>query len=1119
MKNPRAAGALPGICLWLTWILLGMAGAIMLGWWSGWSRLVRIEPGIVPVQFNTALCFALSALALLTLRPRSAAWSRIFAAAVCALALVTLVEYILNVSLGVDAALLRPAFVDRTARPGRMAPACAFAFILCAISIISLSYAGRLSIARQWSKSCATVAVLVACLALPPTFSATATVRALAFSDIAPQTVLMFVVLAAALVLSAAAHTVDAATDGISDNLRRFEWRLAWGSALLAALVFLTWQNLELDWWGNRQGGTLMVAQTMADEIRSQIGQRAAALQHFADQTGTHWPPGEERWDREAGLCVRGFRAFDAVSLVGADYALRWRTLRAGRGQPRGTALAAAGVSLETYRAAAAARAVRLTAPQTLPAGDTQVKFVAPIFADGRLQGYLAAEVRTTELLQTLVGPQAADFAVTLRDQGRIIADNGHSDAAPGVWRGVAPIDALGRHWTLRIVPRPEYLRRRRSLLPAAIFVFGLLTDALMTVAFLQVRRSILNRDRADRMYLRLTATLESISNAFFTLDRSWRFTYLNREAERVLQRSRDTLLGRNVWEEFPAAVDSNFQREYRRALSENCSVEFEEYYAPLQAWFLVRAYPTREGLAVYFDDITKRRADEAQLRLLQSAVAQLNDIVLITEAEPIDEPGPRIVFVNDAFLRRTGYAREEVIGRSPRFLQGPKTQREELDRVRAALTLWQPVRSELVNYTKSGEEFRLDLVIVPLADASGRHTHWVSVGRDITDRHALEAQLRESQRLESVGQLTGGVAHDFNNLLTVIMGNAELLRDELATDPRSRLLAEMITAAAQRGAELTQRLLAFARRQALDPKVVDVNRLVSGMDGLLRRTLGEPVEIELVRAGGLWPALVDPGQLESALLNLCLNARDAMGAAGGRLTIETANVRLDDSYAQQHVEMRPGQYVLVAVSDTGSGIDPAHVGRVFEPFFTTKERGKGTGLGLAMVHGFVKQSGGHVSIYSEHGHGTTVKMYLPRANEAQDASAAAGERPVAGGAETILVVEDDELVRRYACEQLSALGYRVVEAADGRRALEILRRGDPVDLLFTDVVMPGGISGRQLVEEGRALRPGLRVLYTSGYTENAIVHHGRLDAGVQLLGKPYRRAELAKALRQALGG
>jgi CheY-like chemotaxis protein len=376
-----------------------------------------------------------------------------------------------------------------------------------------------------------------------------------------------------------------------------------------------------------------------------------------------------------------------------------------------------------------------------------------------------------------------------------------------------------------------------------------------------------------------------------------------------------------------------------------------------------------------------------------------------------------------------------------------------------------------------------------------------------------MEEQLRQSHRLDAVGQLTGGVAHDFNNMLTVILGNAELLQEGLERDVAHRELAEMIVGAANSAAELTKRLLAFARKQALNPIAVDSNQLITDMYPLLRRTLAANLEFEMVAESDVWQALVDPAQLENAVLNLCINARDAM-LGGGRLRIETKNVELDEDYAAGHVDVKSGQYVSITVTDTGCGIAPDVLRRVFEPFFTTKDKGKGTGLGLAMVYGFIKQSDGHISIFSEPGQGTTVRMYLPRAvGDSPHAAVATGAFRIIHGTETILLVEDDEQVRRFALSQLKSLGYNVLQAQNGVEAMELIERNERIDLLFTDVVMPG-MSGRQLADSARRRRPGLRVLFTSGYNEDAIVHHGRLDHGVQLLPKPYRRRELAKRIR-----
>jgi PAS domain S-box-containing protein len=492
-----------------------------------------------------------------------------------------------------------------------------------------------------------------------------------------------------------------------------------------------------------------------------------------------------------------------------------------------------------------------------------------------------------------------------------------------------------------------------------------------------------------DRFASRLHTTLESMTDAFYLLDDQWRFAYLNREAERVLQCKADTVMGQVVWEVLPGSGGSELFPRYHQAVAKGQSQHFEFYYPPLDEWFEVNAYPSAEGLAVYF--------------------------------------------------------------------------------------------------------------------------------RVISDRIALEEQLRQSQRLEAIGHLTGGIAHDFNNLLTVMLGNAELLTEMLDQFSPLHPLAEMIASAAQRGAELTQRLLAFARRQALKPQAVNVNQLLLEMNGLLQRTLGEHIQIEVFTARDLWSALVDPAQLESTILNLCINNRDAM-AAGGTLTIETCNANVDHDYAQYQAEMVPGQYVMITVSDTGTGIAPQHLDRVFEPFFTTKETGKGTGLGLSMVYGFVKQSNGHIKIYSELGEGTTIRLYLPRymggQNDPLDVDLSMSS---VGRSELVLLVEDDALVRQYAHRQLQSLGYTVAVAENGPAALDIIRQRDDIDLLFTDVVMPGAMSGRDLADAARRLRPHLRVLYTSGYSESTIIHQGRLDPGVQLLSKPYRRTDLARKLREVL--
>jgi signal transduction histidine kinase len=387
---------------------------------------------------------------------------------------------------------------------------------------------------------------------------------------------------------------------------------------------------------------------------------------------------------------------------------------------------------------------------------------------------------------------------------------------------------------------------------------------------------------------------------------------------------------------------------------------------------------------------------------------------------------------------------------------------------------------------------------------------------RLLYEKNAADLQLRQAQKMEAVGQLTGGVAHDLNNILTVIVGTIGILAESVVDRPELVAITKMIDEAAARGSDLVQSLLAFARKQALQPRKVDINSLVMEATNLLRPTLGEQIEVHMNLAGGASHALIDPSQLASAILNLALNARDAM-PDGGKLVIETSNVVLDDSYISTNGDVTPGNYVMVAVTDCGHGIPASILENVFEPFFTTKDIDKGSGLGLSMVYGFVKQSGGHIKIYSEEGHGTTVRIYLPEAEGAAQPAAPASKLPLEGGHETILVVEDDHLVRALVVGQIKSLGYVALTAANAAEALNVIDSPREIDLLFTDMIMPGAMNGRQLAEKALQRRESLKILFTSGYSEGAIVHHGRLDAGVLLLAKPYHKSDLARMIRTAL--
>lgn len=501
---------------------------------------------------------------------------------------------------------------------------------------------------------------------------------------------------------------------------------------------------------------------------------------------------------------------------------------------------------------------------------------------------------------------------------------------------------------------------------------------------------------------------------------------------------------------------------------------------------------------------------DSTALRLLLSTV--------LDAAVAIDSEG-QVVGWNLVAERTFGWSQSEALGQNLSDLIVPskhqKAHAQGMHRYQqTGVAHVVNRRIEIEARAKSGREFPIELSITEAHDGSG--AAFVGFMRDISERIAMERRLRETQKLEAVGHLTGGIAHDFNNLLTVILGNAEILA-ESAIDPELKPLAEMTLSAAERGAELTNRLLAFGRRQPLAPKPTNVNQLVEAMQGIVRRTLPETIDVEFHSDPDLGLIEIDAGELDSALLNLVVNARDAMRDEG-KLVIETANTILGTDYALEHPEVVPGEYVMLRVTDTGTGMDSATARRAIEPFFTTKPVGKGSGLGLSMVFGFTKQSGGHIEISSELGIGTEIKLYFPRLPISNPEIADPPlELQPQGGTENILIVEDNDLVLSHLKRQLVLLGYRVKMAMSGRAALDILQADKDVDLLLTDIVMPGGMNGTELADRARALRPALKVLFTSGYTDNTIDRHGRLDPGVNLLRKPYTRLELSTKVREVL--
>jgi PAS domain S-box-containing protein len=594
--------------------------------------------------------------------------------------------------------------------------------------------------------------------------------------------------------------------------------------------------------------------------------------------------------------------------------------------------------------------------------------------------------------------------------------------------------------------------------------------------------------------------------------------------AETILGYPPEEMIGRNAIE-FIHPDDLEYARKEMRAARNGHAVHdvntrwvHKDGRVVWLSWMGAWSEPVKRHFFVGRDMTESRLAEET---LRESAQLARNIIETALDAfVQMDERGA-IRSWNSQAERIFGWPRKEVLGRDLIDLIVVGADHGELKvALLRFLSSGQGLvlgrRRELLVRRRDGKEFKAELSVTALKTRNGFLFN--GFFRDLTDKIAAEERIRQSEKMEAIGQLTGGIAHDFNNILTVITGTIEILAGAVAKEPQLAAITRMIDEAAARGADLTQHLLAFARRQPLQPRDVDINTLIIDTAKLLRPTLGEHIEIESVFKDETCFATVDPNQLATAILNLALNSRDAM-PDGGKLILETGSAYLDENYAEMHDDVQPGHYALIAVSDTGNGIPSAVLDKVFNPFFTSKGPGKGTGLGLSMVYGFIKQSAGHIKIYSEEGHGTTIKMYLPPGTGASLVPEPAFVAEIEGGHETILVVEDDRLVREYVLTQLRSLGYVTLDAGNAAEALAIINAGHRFDLLFTDVIMPGTMNGRQLADAVLKQRPDLKVLYTSGYTENAIIHHGRLDSGVLLLAKPYRKSDLARMIRKAIDG
>lgn len=682
--------------------------------------------------------------------------------------------------------------------------------------------------------------------------------------------------------------------------------------------------------------------------------------------------------------------------------------------------------------------------------------------------------------------------------------------------------------WTGYLIspPPPEELPAQYVYGNRLLSIAALAALYLTSLFFLRYRQSSeaeISRKahNATRLLDQWHQAMESITDAFLTIDNDYRLTYLNPRAESIIGRSSGTLKGRLIWQVFELGQDSIFFAEVSAAMNTATARTFTAFFSPTNMWLDVRVYPSSGGLAICFRDVTQEKKEQEELILLRSAISKLNDIILITKAEPIDAPGPEIVFVNDAFERITGYSTSEVIGKTPRILQGKGTERGELDRIRHSLAQWKPVRAQLLNYKKNGDELWLEIDIAPVADESGWYTHWVSVERDITEQKLLQEHIEASHRLESLGQLTGGIAHEFNNLLTVIKGNAELIAEASPESERSFKRAGLIKKAANRGATLTRSLLAFSRRQALSPEIVDIRSLLHEMSPIVAAGLGSRITLTTNIEENAWNVLVDSAQLEDALLNLFINAAEAM-PTGGSLAFSVRNVRIDENGDPKYSTLKPGRYLAFVVTDTGAGIPAERLDKVFNPFFSTKPAGEGSGLGLSKVFGFVQQSAGHISVESKVGSGTTFELLLPATEGAEHGNSSqrmerhqdAGMIEV-GSVGKVLVVEDDDDIRSLAVGYLTEHGFNTLEAQDAQTAIDIIDTADDIALLFTDVVLSGFGSGLDVARHLEQHKPDVPIVYTSGFSST--LHDQSLSKDVVLLPKPYDSDILVRVIERAI--
>jgi PAS domain S-box-containing protein len=635
------------------------------------------------------------------------------------------------------------------------------------------------------------------------------------------------------------------------------------------------------------------------------------------------------------------------------------------------------------------------------------------------------------------------------------------------------------------------------------------------------LERLVEERTRALRESEALYHSLvEQLPQSVFRKDAAGRFTFANQRHCQMVGRSLEELLGKTDADFYPPELAQKYQADDRRVMETGevfDAVESHRCPSGEEMFVHVVKTPLRDPAGriigvqgIYWDVTDRHRAEEARRRL-STAMEQAAEAIVITDAQGA------IVYVNPAFEKNSGYTRQEATGQNPRFLKSGKHDAGFYKQLWGTLTRGEVWHGRFINKRKDGALYEEETTISPVRDTAGRIVNFIALKLDVTREVQLEAELRQAQKMEAVGRLAGGVAHDFNNLLTAILGYSDILLRKIPAGAPMRAEVEEIQLAGNRAASLTRQLLAFSRKQKLEPQVLDLNKVVGNLQKMLRRLIGEDIELAIEQGADLHPVLADPGQIEQVILNLTVNARDAM-PDGGRLAIQTANATLSESDADRPADAKPGDYVMLAVGDTGCGMTEEVKAHIFEPFFTTKPQGKGTGLGLPTIYGIIKQSGGHITFQSEPGTGTTFRIYLPRVAKVKNGNgslAAVGEAP--GGSEVILIAEDDEGIRRLASLALQSGGYTVLVAASGLEALSLAKQHTgKLDLLLSDIIMPG-IGGTLLAKTLQGSHPRMKTLFMSGYTHTTISPRELIETGAGFLQKPFTLDALARKVREVL--